>query len=233
MSSQIGTKYSLHLSTDWCFYHWANTCIYWTCQHVEVIFFFALHLRVYFRLRSLSLRCSTFIPPQSTRDNAQKWHKDGFQIVDTIVKSRNELVQNIKAIVKNETELLKKESDLIRVGRGRECETIAHRRSRWIGKSATDGSLRRWTDSPGSRAWHRTVARRTPALSPRIHPGSHSSTRSSSNWLTTIQSIRCLRHPGILWTVKKLSKSSMSISTPLESTLCCRSLVSNCSPVLM
>ena len=70
----------------------------------------------------LSACYSAFIPPASTRDNAQKWYQEGFQIVDTIVKSRNELVQKIEAVIKAETELLKKEHEQIRVGRANECE---------------------------------------------------------------------------------------------------------------
>lgn len=58
---------------------------------------------------------STFIPPISTKENAHKWYEQGYTIVDTIVNTRQELIQDIKEIIKNEIDLLEKESQIIRV----------------------------------------------------------------------------------------------------------------------
>ncbi len=58
---------------------------------------------------------SSFIPPITTRDNAQKWYNQGYDIVNIIVNKRQELVEEINEIINNEIDLLKKESEIIRV----------------------------------------------------------------------------------------------------------------------
>ncbi len=58
---------------------------------------------------------SSFIPPISTRENAQKWHNQGYAIVNIIVNKREELIRQIKEIINNEIDLLQKESENIRV----------------------------------------------------------------------------------------------------------------------
>ncbi len=58
---------------------------------------------------------SSFIPPISTKENAHKWYKQGYDIVDTIVTIRQELTQEIKQIITNEIDLLENESKTIRV----------------------------------------------------------------------------------------------------------------------
>ncbi len=58
---------------------------------------------------------SSFIPPISTKENAHKWYKQGYDIVDTIVTTRQELTQEIKQIITNEIDLLENESKIIRV----------------------------------------------------------------------------------------------------------------------
>ncbi|CAF3365373.1 unnamed protein product [Rotaria sp. Silwood1] len=58
-------------------------------------------------------KLNSFIPPTSTRENAQKWYNQGYDIVNKIVSKRQELVQQINEIINNEIDLLKKESKLI------------------------------------------------------------------------------------------------------------------------
>ncbi len=58
---------------------------------------------------------SSFIPPISTKENAHKWYEQGYGIVDTIVNIRQELLHEIKDIIKNEIDLLEKESQTIQV----------------------------------------------------------------------------------------------------------------------
>jgi len=58
---------------------------------------------------------SSFIPPISTKENAHKWYEQGYTIVDTMVNIRQELLQEIKGIIKNEIDLLEKESQIIQV----------------------------------------------------------------------------------------------------------------------
>ncbi len=58
---------------------------------------------------------SSFIPPISTKENSQKWYRQGYDIVNVIVNKRQELLQQIKQITKNEIDLLENESNLIRV----------------------------------------------------------------------------------------------------------------------
>ncbi len=58
---------------------------------------------------------SSFIPPISTKENADKWYQQGYNIVDTIVNTRQELIHEIKQIIKNEIDSLEKESQTIRV----------------------------------------------------------------------------------------------------------------------
>ncbi len=58
---------------------------------------------------------SSFIPPISTKENAHKWYKQGYDIVDTIVNTRQKLMQELKQIVKNEIDLLENESQTTRV----------------------------------------------------------------------------------------------------------------------
>jgi hypothetical protein len=58
---------------------------------------------------------SSFIPPISTKENSQKWYRQGYDIVNVIVNKRQELIDQIKQITKNEIDLLEKESKIIRV----------------------------------------------------------------------------------------------------------------------
>jgi hypothetical protein len=51
----------------------------------------------------------------STKENAHKWYKQGYDIVDTIVNTRKNLMQELKQVVKNEIDLLENESKITRV----------------------------------------------------------------------------------------------------------------------
>ncbi|CAF4340909.1 unnamed protein product, partial [Rotaria sordida] len=53
---------------------------------------------------------NTFIPPISTKENAEKWHKQAYDIVNTIVNQRQELIHQMIEIVENEIDILEKES---------------------------------------------------------------------------------------------------------------------------
>jgi hypothetical protein len=74
----------------------------------SICFFFHLKFIILFLY-------SSFIPPTSTRDNAQKWYDKGYNMVNRIVNQRHELIQQINRIINNEISLLKKESKTIRV----------------------------------------------------------------------------------------------------------------------
>ncbi|CAF4692579.1 unnamed protein product [Rotaria sp. Silwood1] len=56
---------------------------------------------------------NTFVPPVSTKENAEKWHKQGYDIVNNIVHQRQELIQQIMQIVDNEISILEQESKTI------------------------------------------------------------------------------------------------------------------------
>ncbi|CAF3644133.1 unnamed protein product [Rotaria sordida] len=56
---------------------------------------------------------NTFIPPISTKENAEKWHKQAYDIVNTIVNQRQELIHQMIEIVENEIDILEKESRTI------------------------------------------------------------------------------------------------------------------------
>ena len=57
---------------------------------------------------------NSFIPPISTKENAHKWYKQGYDIVDMIVNTRRKLMQELKRVVKNETDVLENESKITR-----------------------------------------------------------------------------------------------------------------------
>ncbi|CAF1416429.1 unnamed protein product [Adineta steineri] len=54
---------------------------------------------------------NSFVPPKSTRENAQKWYNQGYDIVDTIVHKRQELVRKINEVITNEIDFLNREAD--------------------------------------------------------------------------------------------------------------------------
>ncbi|CAF2574698.1 unnamed protein product [Rotaria sp. Silwood2] len=56
---------------------------------------------------------NTFVPPISTKENAEKWYKQGYDIVNNIVNQRQELMHQIIQIVENEIDILEKESKTI------------------------------------------------------------------------------------------------------------------------
>ncbi|CAM4747075.1 unnamed protein product [Rotaria magnacalcarata] len=56
---------------------------------------------------------NTFIPPVSTKENAEKWFKQAYDIVNDIVDLRKELAHQIALIVDNEIDVLEKESKTI------------------------------------------------------------------------------------------------------------------------
>ena len=51
----------------------------------------------------------------STRENVQKWHTDGIQIMDIVVKILEDIVRKIREITENDIETLKNLADTIRV----------------------------------------------------------------------------------------------------------------------
>ncbi|CAF0808765.1 unnamed protein product [Rotaria sordida] len=59
-------------------------------------------------------KLNSFVPPTSTRENAQKWYNQGYDIANKIVNKRQALVQQINEIINNEINLLEKESQSIR-----------------------------------------------------------------------------------------------------------------------
>ncbi|CAF2814403.1 unnamed protein product [Rotaria sp. Silwood2] len=98
-------------------------------------------------------KLNSFIPPISTRENAQKWYNQGHDIVNKIVNKRQELVQQINEIVNNEINLLKKESELIRekvihnqvyneeqlrIAYGRDIEPLFAERKQFLQESIID-----------------------------------------------------------------------------------------------
>lgn len=78
---------------------------------------------------------SSFIPPTSTRDNAQNWYNEGSDIVNDIVQKQEELVQQIKAVIQNEVDQLEKQSETTRV---KKMRVIQHDRFQfYIGKTSS------------------------------------------------------------------------------------------------
>ena len=67
----------------------------------------------------MTISSSSFIPPLSTRENAQKWYNQGYNLVDIIVNKRQALVDKIHEIIEKEIDLLNRESDTIRVTKER------------------------------------------------------------------------------------------------------------------
>lgn len=61
------------------------------------------------------LQNSTFVPPVSTKENSQRWYKQGYDIVNLIVNERKNLMHQIQAVVDNEIDILEKESRIIQV----------------------------------------------------------------------------------------------------------------------
>ncbi|CAM4857478.1 unnamed protein product [Rotaria socialis] len=59
-------------------------------------------------------KLKSFVPPTSTRENIQIWHKQGYVIVNKIVMKRQELIEQINEITSDEIKTLKQESQLIR-----------------------------------------------------------------------------------------------------------------------
>lgn len=58
---------------------------------------------------------STFIPPTSTKENAENWHDEAYKIVSNIETQRELLLTKIRSIINSEIELLQKESLIIQV----------------------------------------------------------------------------------------------------------------------
>ncbi|CAF0926257.1 unnamed protein product [Adineta steineri] len=58
-------------------------------------------------------KLNTFIPPKSTKENAQKWHKQGYDIMDGIINERKILINQIIQIIKNEINYLEEEWKII------------------------------------------------------------------------------------------------------------------------
>ena len=59
--------------------------------------------------------CSSFIPPLSTKENAHQWYKQGYDIVDGIVHTRQGLLGELKQVIQNDLQLLEKGWNTIRV----------------------------------------------------------------------------------------------------------------------
>lgn len=73
---------------------------------------------------------SSFIPPLSTHENAHKWYTQGYDIVDRIVHMRQELMEEIKKIIKTEIDLLEKELKMTRVKLKKTKKNISFRFNR-------------------------------------------------------------------------------------------------------
>lgn len=82
---------------------------------------------------------SSFIPPLSTKENAHQWYKQGYDIVDGIVHTRQELLGELKQSIQNDIDVLAKEWQTIRVGSFNSSSIYSSISS--IGKSITNTSL--------------------------------------------------------------------------------------------
>lgn len=175
MSSEIRTNHSFALSTDGYAIDWTDAYIYRTYSYIEVTALFNRWIINLFFFQSIR----SFIPPLSSRDNAQQWFQDGRRMVEEIEKTLGAIIQKVAEIIDDEVTTLKQLADSIRVRQKKNIDWPIDKKC--LGESVENCCVQWRTNEYRIRSRHWSVVRRSKTFPKRICSRSNPSKNLTSS----------------------------------------------------